>query len=188
MLLLADGFADYRKRSYETYSLDPICFVSSPEYAYRSMLKYTNAEIKLITDVNIHLIIEKGIQGGRCEPMFLKAEANNEYVSPNFDKNKDTESYLVSSDANSLYPTAMSMKLPCREFKYINDISIFTTEYILNLDKNGDYFYVFVVDINYLLELYDEHEEFLLLCDQEIPPKDNVKKIMSTLYNKKIML
>ena len=66
--------------------------ISSPLFANRAMLKHTNAEIKLITDVNIHLTIENGICGGRCEPAFLKAETNNEYINTNFDKNKDTES------------------------------------------------------------------------------------------------
>ena len=94
------------------------------------MLKHANAEVKLITDVNIHLTIKRVIRGGRCEPVFLKAEANNEYVITNFDKNKDTESHIVSLDANSLYPTAMTEKLPCGKFKYVDDISIFTKYYI----------------------------------------------------------
>ena len=94
------------------------------------MLKHANAEVKLITDVNIHLTIKSVIRGGRCEPVFLKAEANNEHVITNFDKNKDTESHIVSLDANSLYPTAMTEELPCGKFKYVDDISIFTKYYV----------------------------------------------------------
>ena len=44
------------------------------------MLKMMNIEIKFITNSNIHLIIEKGIKGGRGEPINYHAEANNEYV------------------------------------------------------------------------------------------------------------
>ena len=127
MLLLADIFADYGKRSYEIYQLDPIYCVSSPGFSNRAMLKCTSAEIKLIIDNNMHLIIEKGSRGGRCEPLLLKAEANNKYVNKNFDKNKDTEKYLVSLDVNSLYQTAMTDKLPNGSFKYVDDISTFTT-------------------------------------------------------------
>ena len=42
------------------------------------MLKITKAEIKLITDVNIYLIIKKGLRGDRCDPLFINAKANNE--------------------------------------------------------------------------------------------------------------
>ena len=41
------------------------------------MLKMSNARIKLITDTNTHLIIKKGIRGGRCEPIHYHAKANN---------------------------------------------------------------------------------------------------------------
>ena len=66
----------------------------------------SNIKVKLITDSNIHLITENGIIGGRCEPIYKHAKANNKYVNPNFDK-KDEESYTVSLYPNSLYSTAM---------------------------------------------------------------------------------
>ena len=150
--------------------------ISSPLFPNRAMLKHTNAEIKLITDVNIHLTIENGICGGRCEPAFLKAETNNEYINTNFDKNKDTESHIVSLDASSLYPTTVPEKLRCGKFKYVDDISVFTAEYALNIDKSGNGFYAFLVDIHYPSDSYDEHEELPLLCNQETPPGNNVKK------------
>ena len=50
------------------------------------MLKMPNAEIKLIADTNIHLIIKKGIRSGRCEPIYYQANANNKYVNPNLMK------------------------------------------------------------------------------------------------------
>ena len=100
--------------------------MSSPLCANRAMLKHTNAEIKLITDVNMHLTIENGICGGRCEPAFLKAETNNEYINTNFDKNKDTESHIVSLDASSLYPTTVPEKLPCGKFTLLFMIKIIT--------------------------------------------------------------
>ena len=40
------------------------------------MLKMTNAEIKLITNIDMYLMIEKGISGGRCEPTYYHAKAN----------------------------------------------------------------------------------------------------------------
>ena len=92
------------------------------------MLKMTNIEIKLITDPNIHLIVAKGIKGGPCEPTYYHAKANNKYVNPNFNKNKDEESYIVSLYANSLYSTAMCYKLPYGEPKFDDDITKYTID------------------------------------------------------------
>ena len=97
------------------------------------MLKNTGAETKLTTDTNMHLIIEKKMRSGRCEPIYYYACANNEYVNPIFDKNKDKESYIISLDANSLYSTAMCYKLPQGKPKFENNISKYTHKYTQNL-------------------------------------------------------
>ena len=121
------------------------------------MLKMTNIEIKLITDSNIHFIIEKGIRGGRCEPIHSHAKANNKYVNHNFDKNKDVESYIVSLDANSLYSTAMCHKLPYEEPKFDNNVSTYTIDYILNLDPYGRYCHILLwicfIQVNYMIKI-----------------------------------
>ena len=40
----------------------------------------------------------------------------------NYDENKES-SYIKSLDANNLYGSAMSEKLPVNGFKWINDVS-----------------------------------------------------------------
>ena len=79
VLLLGDIFADYRIKSINTYGLDPIYCISSPGYSNRAMLKITQTEDRLITDVNIYLIVKKGIRGDRCELLYINAKANNKY-------------------------------------------------------------------------------------------------------------
>ena len=148
------------------------------------MLRMTNIEIKLITDSNIHLIIGKGIRGGRCEPIYYHAKANNKYVNPNFDKNKDEQSYIISLDVHSLYSTAaMCYKLPYGESKFDN-ISKYTIDYMLDVDPYGDYCYIFVVDLHYPSKLHDRDNEFPILCNQDVPENDKTKKLMSTVYDK----
>ena len=41
----------------------------------------TNIEIKLITDSNMHLMIEKRIRGARCEPIYYYAKKQIIYMS-----------------------------------------------------------------------------------------------------------
>ena len=134
MFLLADVFAYYRKNACESFGLDPLYCVSAPDFCSRAMLKMTNAEIKLITNIDVYLMIEKGISGGRCEPIYYHAKGNNKYVNPNFDKEKDEESYIISLNANSFYASTMCYKLPFGKPKFDKDVTKYTVDYILNLD------------------------------------------------------
>ena len=64
VLLLADASASYRKNLHNSFGLDPLYCIPALGFFNRAMLKMTNIEIKLITDSNIHFIIEKGIRRG----------------------------------------------------------------------------------------------------------------------------
>ena len=185
VLLLADVYASYRKNSHNSFGLDPLYCISAPGFSNTAMLKLTNTEIKLSTDSNIHLIIEKRIRNGRCEPTYYHAKSNNKYVNPTFDKNKDGESYIVSLHANSLYSMAICYKLTYGEQKFDNNVSKYAIDYILNLDPHGCYCYIFVVYIHYPSKLHDRDDEFQILCDKYIPPNDKTKKLISTFNDKK---
>ena len=61
---------------------------------------------KQLTDVDMLLIVEKGIRGGICHARHRYAEANNKYMK-NYDQDKES-SYTHYLDANNLYGWAMS--------------------------------------------------------------------------------
>ena len=149
VLLLADVFITYRKKMHKIHGLDPLYCISAPVFSNRAMLKMTNIEIKLITSIDMHLMIENGMRRGRCEPIYYHAEASSKCVNSNFDKNKEKESYTISLEANSLYASANCYKLPYGKPKFDHNISKYTAEYIFNLDPNGDCCYIYVVDIYY---------------------------------------
>ena len=54
--------------------------------------KKTKAELDLLTDINMLLMVEKGIRGGICRSIYRYAKANNKYMK-DYDKNKES-SYL----------------------------------------------------------------------------------------------
>ena len=83
--LLADIFKSFRQSCLKIYELDPVHFVSLPALAWQACLKKTNVELELLTDYDMHLMIEEGIRGGIGHAMQRYAKANNKYMK-DYDK------------------------------------------------------------------------------------------------------
>ena len=139
VLLLTDLFEKFRKMSMESYGLEPVHYYSLPGLSWDAALKYTGVELELITDINMHQMVEKGIRGGISMISHRYAKANNIHT-PDYDPSSPTRS-LIYLDANSLYPTAMCQPLPLKDFKFVsNEIDVRTIAddaekgYILEVD------------------------------------------------------
>ena len=87
-LLLADEFENFRNMCIKVYELDPAHFLSAPGLAWKACLKKTEVKLELLTDVDMLLMVEKGIRGGICHGMHRYAKANNKYIK---DYNKDED-------------------------------------------------------------------------------------------------
>ena len=98
-----------------------------------------------------------------CQASYTHAKANNKYIK-NYDKNKES-SYLEYVNANNLYGFVMSKKLPVDEFKWVDDLSIFTEDFIKNYDEEGDTGYLFVVDLEYPKNLHKLHSDLPILSE-----------------------
>ena len=59
------------------------------------------------------------------------AKANNKFISEEYDSSKPY-SQILYLDANNLYGWAMQQKLPISDIKFMQDISLIDTEFILN--------------------------------------------------------
>ena len=64
VLLLADVFEKFIKTCLDYYGSNPCHYFSSPGLSWDAMLKMTQIELELISDINMHLFIEKGMRGG----------------------------------------------------------------------------------------------------------------------------
>ena len=104
-LSLADVFGNFRNKCIEIYELDPAHFVSAPGLVWQACLKKTRVRLELLTDIDMLLIVEKGIRGEICHSMHNYAKANNKYMK-NYDKDMES-SDLEYLDANNLYGWAM---------------------------------------------------------------------------------
>ena len=80
------------------------------------VLKKTEVELELFSDIDMLLIVEKGIIGRIGHAIHRYAKVNNKYMKK---YNKDNESsYIMQLDANNLYGSAMSQKLPVNGFEW----------------------------------------------------------------------
>ena len=77
----------------------------------------------------------------------------------NHDKNKES-TFLVYDDASNLYGFAMCKKLPVDGFKWVDDLSIFTEDFIKKYDEEDDTGYLFVVDVEYPKNLHKLHSVY----------------------------
>ena len=115
--LLADVFENFRDKCIEIYEVDPAYFLSAPGLAWQACLKSTGVKLELLSDIDMLIMLEKGIRGGICHAIYRYAKAINKYMK-NYDKNMKS-SFLEYVDANNLYGWAMSKKLPLGNFKWI---------------------------------------------------------------------
>ena len=179
--LLADVFENFRDKCIEIYKLDSAHFLSAPGLVWRACLKKTGVELELLTDNDILLMFEEGIRGGMCQATYRYAKANNRYMK-NHDKNKES-SYLLYLDANNLYGWAMSQKLPVGDFKWVDDLSIFTEDFTKNYDEASDIGYLFIVDVEYPKNLLKLHSDLPFLPERIKINK--CTKLVSNLNDKK---
>ena len=84
-----------------TYKLDPLHYYTAPGLSWDASLKYTKIDLELLTDIDMHLFIEKGMHGSICMMSKRHAKANNPHLA---DYNPDKEkNYIMYYDANNLY-------------------------------------------------------------------------------------
>ena len=120
-------------------------------------VKKKGVVLELITERKLHDIIDKGIRGGICCFSKKYAEASNKYLN-NFDARKPP-SYIFYLDMSKLYETAMTQPLPEGNFKFI-PIESTTLDEILSTDDESTSGYILEVDLDYLSNLYDLHNDY----------------------------
>ena len=117
------------------YQLDPAKSLSAPGLAWKAALKKTEVKLELLTDIDMLLMVEKGIRGGTYHAIHRYAKANNKYMK-DYDKNRES-SYLKYWNVNNLYGCAMLQKLPVNIFKGTEDTFPFYEDFIKNYNEES---------------------------------------------------
>ena len=181
VLLLADVFENFRDLCLENYGLDPVHYYTAPGLAWDAMLKKTNINLELLSNIDMLLMIEKGIRGGISIISNRYGEANNKYME-DFNQ-KEPSKFLTYIDANNLYGWAMSKKLPVNSFEWMTNKeieNIFNNQIVQVWNKNPC---ILEVDLEYPEELHDLHNDYPL-CPERVECDKGVKKLIPNLRDK----
>ena len=65
----------------------------APGLAGEACLKKTEVELELLTNIDMLLMVEKGIRGGISQAIYRYAKANNKYIN-NYDKKNNITSLV----------------------------------------------------------------------------------------------
>ena len=181
VLLLADVFENFRDICLKNYGLDPVHYYTAPGLAWDAMLKMTKINLELLSDVDMLLMVEKGIRGGISIISNRYGKANNKYMK---DFNKlELIKFLIYLDANNLYGWAMLQKLPTHNFKWMTNQeieNIFNNQIVQVWEKTPC---ILEVDLEYPEELHDRHNDYPL-CPERVECDHGVKKLIPNLRDK----
>ena len=178
VLQLADVFEKFRGVSLNQDGLDPINFISLPALSYQSAFKMTNEEIDLIQDPEIYTFFERGIRGGLT--FVNKHVVRNEIITHN---NEDLINHLAYIDQNNLYGSSLSKPLPHSDFSWVEDVSSFSRDFILNIDEEGEWGYTFEIDLHYPSQIHNHTTDFPLAPESGSVTANMFSPFMSSFHN-----
>ena len=128
------------------YGFDPCHYFSSLGLSWEAMLKMTDVKFKNIFDIDMHLLIEKGLRGGISYIAKRYSKSNNKYIK-NYDP-KNPSKFITYLDMNDLYGWAMSGYLPYGRFKWLKIVDKFDAN---SINEKSPIRYILEVDLNILM-------------------------------------
>ena len=126
--MLADVFENFYfwNMCLKIYGLDLAKFISAPGLAWQAASRKTK-KLDLLLDIDMLLMVEKGIRGGICYSVYWYTKADKKYEK-DYDKNKELP-HIQYWAVNNLYGWTMSQKLTTNNFDWIKDTFQFNADF-----------------------------------------------------------
>ena len=172
LLLLAYMFESFKKVCINSFELDPAYYLSTPGYSWDAMLRFTDVNLKLISDIEKYQFFESTIRGGISMICRGYAEANNKFL-----KSYKSTLYITYLDADDLYGHLMMQHLAIEILDQVNSKN-FSLHYYSNDNPIGCFL---EVDLDYSDEFHNLHNYYPLAGE-----KIGVRKEMWSIHQLQI--
>ena len=146
--MLADVFENFRNMCLKIYRPASAKCVSVPGLAWHAALKKTKVRLDFLTDIDMPLMVDKGITRGMFHSIYRYGKAYNKYMK-DYDKSKEL-SYIQYWDVKNLNGWALPQKLPLNNFEWIEYTSQFNEDHTKNYNEESDEGYFLEIDVQYL--------------------------------------
>ena len=113
--------------------------------------------LELLTDIDMLLMVEKGIQGRITRAVKCYAKTNNKYMNGLHNPNEESR-YLQYFDANNLYGWPIIEKLPTHSLLQ-KEAEDFNPPKIDEFVKRDRWRFLLEVDLEYPKDLHKNHHE-----------------------------
>ena len=94
--LLCDVFENYRDISFSTYGLDPVGYLTAPALSWNCGLKYTGAQLELLTDVEKILFIDSALYGGYSAVVNPYSKANTPAMGDKYREDRPRSDIIIT--------------------------------------------------------------------------------------------
>ncbi|PKC52938.1 hypothetical protein RhiirA1_480347 [Rhizophagus irregularis] len=167
VLLLANVFMNYTIMCLQDDGLDPSHYVSAPGMFNDSLYKSSGAELKLMTNMDEYLTVEKGIREGMTMSSHRYAKANNPQCL-DYESSKPN-SWIMYEDMNALYSGAMTQYMPTEILGKVDPKEV---PDIQSIAPDADIGYTLEVDLEVPVHLHDYFTDYPLAPEKQIVPEN----------------
>ena len=137
-----------------------------------------------LSDIDMHLFIEKAMRGGISYIAKGYSKANNKYMKSYY-SSKESK-FITYLDANNLYGWAMIQCLPYGRFKCLSRKEI--SNFCLNsVGENSLKCYILEVYFEYPNKLHESHNDYLLTPEKFEISQKILSKYCSDIANEYVM-
>ena len=167
-------FEKFIKTCLDYHNLHPYYYFSAPGLTFDTMLKMTGVKLQTISDINVHLFIEKCMRSSISNICKRYALATNKYLK-HYDRNK-VSTFIMYWDVNNLYGWAMNQPLPISDFDFLTKKEIKNFD-LSSVSENSSIGYILEVDFVYPDRLHVIHSDYPLA-----PEKIEISSAMLSEY------
>ena len=158
--LLAEVVTNFRRHTYDEFRLDVSQFLSAPHLSFNIMLLLNSKryKVELVTDPEMHLMVESGLRGGVTHAALRHAKLPEPYT-------EETDPTLLYTDCVNLYGHAMRQKLPLGGYEWLEEEELEQRDWSRASDDD-EFGYIVECDLEYPQQLHDAHDSLPLAPEQ----------------------